>query len=120
MTDQERSVLLRAIAELCDRYPHWRLGQLVSNVAGWADLDIWDVEDTQLLAAAESHLEQLKCRDQRFRDDREVFVGWAPPTGLFYSEARWAVPRLTKILSSMHHFHLRYGPTRPAPARRPP
>jgi hypothetical protein len=65
MTDQERSALLRAIAELCDRYPHWRVGQLVSNVAGWADVDIWDVEDAQLLAAAELHIEQLKSRNQK-------------------------------------------------------
>jgi hypothetical protein len=65
MNDHERSVLLRALTELCDRYPHWRFGQLVSNVAGWADVDTWNVEDTQLLAAAESHLDQLRSRDQK-------------------------------------------------------
>lgn len=53
----EREELLKVIAELCNRYPHWRLGQLVANVAGWADQEIWDVEDPQLIEAARSHLE---------------------------------------------------------------
>ena len=59
MTNQSREELLTAIAELCQRYPDWRLGQLIANVAGWADQEIWDVEDEQLLAAAEAHLRQL-------------------------------------------------------------
>jgi hypothetical protein len=36
----------------------------VSNVAGWADVDLWDVDDEQLLVAATAHIEQLKSRDQ--------------------------------------------------------
>ena len=59
MTSERRVELLEAIAELARRYPQWRLGQLVANVAGWADGDIWDVEDEQLLAAAQAHLQQL-------------------------------------------------------------
>ena len=59
MNSQERTELLEKIAELCEMYPHWRLGQLVANVAGWADQDIWDVEDQQMLDAAQSHLSQL-------------------------------------------------------------
>jgi hypothetical protein len=51
--------LLAAITELCRRYPDWRLGQLDANVAGWADQEIWGVEDDQLLEAAQLHLEQL-------------------------------------------------------------
>jgi hypothetical protein len=31
----------------------------VANFAGWADQEIWDVEDEQLLEAARLHLEQL-------------------------------------------------------------
>jgi hypothetical protein len=59
--NSERGVdLLEAVAKLRRRYPHWRLGQLVANVAGWADQDIWDVEDEQLLAAAHLHLQQLE------------------------------------------------------------
>jgi hypothetical protein len=56
--------LLNAIAELQRLYPHWRLGQLIANVAGWADQDVWDVEDEQLLAAAELHLRQLAAADR--------------------------------------------------------
>jgi hypothetical protein len=60
MNSQERADLLATLATLCQRYPDWRLGQLVANVAGWADQEIWDVEDEQLLAAAQSHLQQLE------------------------------------------------------------
>jgi hypothetical protein len=58
MNNQPRTELLAAIMELCDRYPDWRFGQLVSNVAGWTDQEIWDVEDKQLLQAARLHLKQ--------------------------------------------------------------
>jgi hypothetical protein len=67
MNDQSRFMLLQAITELWNRYPHWRLGQLISNVAGWADTEIWDVEDEQLLAAATLHLDHLKQRDPMAR-----------------------------------------------------
>jgi hypothetical protein len=56
MNKQQRAELLAAIAELSARYPQWRLGQLVANVAGWTDQDVWDVEDERLLEAARSHL----------------------------------------------------------------
>jgi hypothetical protein len=59
MNNQERAELLAAIAELCQRYPQWRLGQLIANLAGWADQEIWDVEDEQLLQAARLHLNQF-------------------------------------------------------------
>jgi len=58
MSSQQHDQLSSTIAELRTRYPDWRLGQLVANVAGWADRDIWDVEDEQLLDAARLHLEQ--------------------------------------------------------------
>lgn len=60
MKAQLRADLLAAIMQLCERHPNWRLGQLVANVAGWADQEIWDVEDGQLLEAARQHLEQLE------------------------------------------------------------
>lgn len=60
MSTQLRADLLAAIAQLCERYPNWRLGQLIANVAGWSDQEIWDVEDEQLLEAARQHLEQLE------------------------------------------------------------
>ncbi len=60
MKIEERDELLEAIAALSEQFPDWRLGQLVSNVAGWADQDDWDVEDERLLEAARTHLHQSK------------------------------------------------------------
>lgn len=65
MNSQARTDLLAAIAELSRRYPEWRLGQLIANVAGWADQEIWDVEDQHLLDAVRIHLEQVVPRDQQ-------------------------------------------------------
>ena len=59
MNQRDRGELLDSLAELRRRYPEWRLGQLVANVAGWADKDVWDIEDDQLLSAAEEHLQAL-------------------------------------------------------------
>ena len=56
MTDDTRAELFAALAELARRHPHWRVGQLVANVAGWADAEPWDAEDEQLLDAARAHL----------------------------------------------------------------
>ena len=64
MNSQRRVELLAAIAELCERYPNWRFGQLIANVSGWADEEIWDVADDQLLEAARLHLEQLSSVKQ--------------------------------------------------------
>jgi hypothetical protein len=63
MNNQLRAELLTTLAELCQRYPDWRFGQLVANVAGWADQEVWDVEDEQLLAAARLHLQQFAPSD---------------------------------------------------------
>jgi hypothetical protein len=52
-----RSQLLTVLEEFGRRYPNWRFGQMVANVAGMADTEIWDVEDEQLLEAAVKHLE---------------------------------------------------------------
>lgn len=59
MNNDPRPDLLAAIEELSRRYPNWRLGQLIANVADWADQEVWDVEDEQLLEAARCHLQQL-------------------------------------------------------------
>jgi hypothetical protein len=60
-----RKQLLDRIAEMTDRYPEWRFGQLVANLAAWAcqptelhDTGVWDVEDEELLTAVERHLAQ--------------------------------------------------------------
>lgn len=57
MSETDRTEVFAALAELARRYPHWRVGQLVANVAGWADAEVWDAEDAELLAAARGHLE---------------------------------------------------------------
>jgi hypothetical protein len=76
MNSQQRAALLAVIAELGQRYPDWRFGQLVANVAGWADQEIWDIEDEQLLQAARLHLEQLtppaKSGDEWVRRLRQI------------------------------------------------
>ncbi len=58
MTPPQQVELFEVLAELRSRYPAWRFGQLISNIAGWADQEIWDVEDEQLLGAARLHLNQ--------------------------------------------------------------
>ena len=61
----QRRALIDAVVALCERYPHWRFGQLVQNVTLWADADAWDVEDDQLLAAALAHLDRLAAAEQK-------------------------------------------------------
>jgi hypothetical protein len=56
MTDPTRNELFKLLSDLAQRYPEWRVGQLIANVAGWADVDVWDAEDGQLLAAVRAHL----------------------------------------------------------------
>ena len=59
MNDSERIEVFSALAELARRYPHWRVGQLIANVAGWTGAELWDAEDEQLLCAARAHLGTL-------------------------------------------------------------
>jgi hypothetical protein len=56
--------LFEVLAELRRRYPAWRFGQLIANVAGWTDQEVWDVEDDVLLEAARSHLEAAAKREK--------------------------------------------------------
>lgn len=58
MNSERRVKLLAAIEELSRQYPDWRLGQLIANVSGWADQEIWDIGDDQMLEAARLHLQQ--------------------------------------------------------------
>jgi hypothetical protein len=67
MTAKDHAALLDVLAELSRRYPEWRFGQLISNVAGWADVDVWDVEDDQLMAAARAHLEAAAQADRELQ-----------------------------------------------------
>ena len=65
MNDRKGAELLEVLAELRIRYPDWRLGQLICNIAGWADIDVWDIEDEQLLAAARAHLDYITNETRR-------------------------------------------------------
>jgi hypothetical protein len=55
-TEETRSELLAALAELGRVHPNWRLGQTLSNLAMAAGrLDaggVWDLEDDEALTAA--------------------------------------------------------------------
>jgi hypothetical protein len=60
MIDPERNEVLRALEELSEACPEYRLGQMIANLAmlarGDAEGAIWDMEDAELLAAARKHL----------------------------------------------------------------
>jgi hypothetical protein len=58
----EKSELFAALQELSRRHPEWRFGQLVANVAGWADEEIWDVEDQRMLDAVTAQLRAEAAR----------------------------------------------------------
>ena len=61
-----RRQLLEAITEMWELYPHWRLGQMINNVALWArqptePIDpTWDVEDEELLTTLRGHIERRR------------------------------------------------------------
>jgi hypothetical protein len=50
--------LCDALLEIRRRFPDFRLGQLIANVAMFAGTDAWGAEDEELLAAAEAFLAQ--------------------------------------------------------------
>ena len=65
-----RQRVLHLLAQMSERYPEWRLGQLVANIALWArqptephDTGIWNVEDEEMLATLERHLQQGKEKE---------------------------------------------------------
>ncbi|MEX0702634.1 MAG: hypothetical protein WD069_11110 [Planctomycetales bacterium] len=66
MTNSTRGDLLAAIGELSELSPELRLGQLIANLAtlarGAKVEAVWDAEDDELLAAAESLRERLRER----------------------------------------------------------
>ena len=57
MSHTTSDTLLQAVAQLRALFPEWRFGQLVANLTTAAGCQepgaIWDVEDEQLLAAAQ-------------------------------------------------------------------
>ena len=61
-SEQTRTELLAALAELRRIRPEWRLGQTVANLATTAGRlnagGMWDLEDEEALAAAKLLIEQ--------------------------------------------------------------
>lgn len=59
MRDPERIQEVLALVERMWRlYPDWRLGQLLENVATWAEQPLWELEEDALVAEIERHLAQ--------------------------------------------------------------
>jgi uncharacterized protein YihD (DUF1040 family) len=48
--------VLQAVEKIWQRYPDMRLGQLISNLADWAEESVWDIEEDALVAEIERHL----------------------------------------------------------------
>ena len=61
-----RQEILRQLQRLSELAPELRFGQLIANLAFLAagpwDQTLWDLEDEQLLAAIQQHLEDLSQR----------------------------------------------------------
>ncbi|MFM9964266.1 MAG: hypothetical protein ACKV2Q_23950 [Planctomycetaceae bacterium] len=61
MNDPVRQELLAVLADLSAACPEMRFGQLIANLAtlarGLSAEDLWDTEDSELLAAAKQQLE---------------------------------------------------------------
>ncbi len=59
---QTRTELLRALGELSDLHPNWRLGQTLANLAMFAgrtdEGGVWELEDSEALAAIRHLLEK--------------------------------------------------------------
>jgi hypothetical protein len=66
MSSETRRELLEVLAELSQFCPEVRLGQLVTNLSylasGPSNSAAWDVEDDELLKAAQAHLNEWRSR----------------------------------------------------------
>ena len=66
MVSPVREEILRVLADLSAYCPEIRFGQLIANLSylakGPTNEAIWDMEDEELLRAAQEHLEILKKR----------------------------------------------------------
>jgi hypothetical protein len=66
MTPPTQREALAVLAELCERSPDVRLGQLLAHI-GFLGEDqtgrsLWDIEDEQLLAVLQHHRAELTAR----------------------------------------------------------
>ena len=66
MTNSQRDELLQCLRMLCDESPELRFGQLIANLAvvarGAEESAVWDMEDDELLAAAQRQLRLFRER----------------------------------------------------------
>ncbi|MDZ4688002.1 MAG: hypothetical protein SH850_23255 [Planctomycetaceae bacterium] len=64
MIDPTRQQLIERLVELSELAPDYRFGQMICNLAhlgrGTEVSATWDIEDAELLAAAEEHLANWK------------------------------------------------------------
>lgn len=77
--------LLAAVAELRSLFPDWRVGQLVASLTQAAGRDsdgaIWEVEDSELLAAARRLIDRNRPhRRPIFEPDRDSVLSHPGPT----------------------------------------
>ena len=57
MRDPQRiTPALQEIERIWRLYPEMRLGQLVSNLADWAEESVWDIEEERLVEEIHQHL----------------------------------------------------------------
>jgi hypothetical protein len=63
MTQPTQQQMLEVLAQLCDRSPDVRFGQLLAHLGFLAEdrgsHGLWEVEDGDLLAAMKQHLHEL-------------------------------------------------------------
>lgn len=52
--------VLSELERIWKRHPDWRLGQLVSNLADWAEESVWDIEEDTLIREIQTHLSNLE------------------------------------------------------------
>jgi hypothetical protein len=68
MISAERDDIFQVLRELSALCPDVRLGQLIVNLSylarGMAHESIWDMEDEELLRAAQKQLEMLRARQE--------------------------------------------------------
>lgn len=67
MTNREQ--LFDVLSQMLDRYPDFRFGQLVCNLADWGEQQVWDIEDDQLLEIARDHLSRRVQRETEAKAD---------------------------------------------------
>lgn len=59
MRDPNRiPAVLKELERVWQLYPDMRLGQLVSNIADWAEESVWDIEEDTLIAEIQRHVAQ--------------------------------------------------------------